>query len=206
MLGSFDPANYQSEFFFAPARDGKRIPVSIVYRKGFERNGTAPLLQYAYGAYGLSMDPVFSSARLTLLDRGFVYAIAHVRGGQELGRAWYDDGRLLNKRNSFNDFIDVTHDLVARGYAAPSKVFAMGGSAGGMLMAVIANMSPQDYRAIIAQVPFVDVVTTMLDEASRSPRTNTMNGETPPTGAATSTCCPIRPMTTSGRSRIRPCL
>jgi oligopeptidase B len=165
VLGDFDPGNYQSEFFFAAARDGKRIPVSLVYRKGFERNGTAPLLQYAYGAYGLSMDPVFSSARLTLLDRGFVYAIAHVRGGQELGRAWYDDGRLLNKTNSFTDFIDVTHDLVAKGYAAGSKVFAMGGSAGGMLMAAIANMSPQAYRGIIAQVPFVDVVTTMLDES-----------------------------------------
>jgi oligopeptidase B len=165
VLGDFDPGNYQSEFFLAAARDGKRIPVSLVYRKGFERNGTAPLLQYAYGAYGLSMDPVFSSARLTLLDRGFVYAIAHVRGGQELGRAWYDDGRLINKKNSFTDFIDVTHDLVAKGYAAQSKVFAMGGSAGGMLMAVIANMSPQDYRGIIAQVPFVDVVTTMLDES-----------------------------------------
>jgi len=165
VLGDFDPGNYQSEFFLAAARDGKRIPVSLVYRKGFERNGTAPLLQYAYGAYGLSMDPVFSSARLTLLDRGFVYAIAHVRGGQELGRAWYDDGRLINKKNSFTDFIDVTHDLVAKGYAAQSKVFAMGGSAGGMLMAVIANTSPQDYRGIIAQVPFVDVVTTMLDES-----------------------------------------
>ncbi len=165
VLGDFDPANYQSEFFFAAARDGKRIPVSLVYRKGFVRNGTAPLLQYAYGAYGLSMDPGFSSARLTLLDRGFVFAIAHVRGGQELGRAWYDDGRLLNKKNSFTDFIDVTHDLVAKGYAAGSKVFAMGGSAGGMLMAGIANMSPLDYRGIIAQVPFVDVVTTMLDES-----------------------------------------
>jgi oligopeptidase B len=129
------------------------------------RDGTAPLLQYAYGAYGLSMDPGFSSARLSLLDRGFVYAIAHVRGGQELGRAWYDDGRLLNKKNTFTDFIDVTHDLVAKGYAAGSKVFAMGGSAGGLLMAVVANLSPQDYRAIVAQVPFVDVVTTMLDES-----------------------------------------
>jgi len=165
VLGDFDPGNYQSEFFFAAARDGSRIPVSLVYRKGFERNGTAPLLQYAYGAYGLSMDPHFSPARLSLLDRGFVYAIAHVRGGQELGRAWYDDGRLLNKKNSFTDFIDVTHELVAKGYAAGSKVFAMGGSAGGMLMAVIANLSPQDYRGIIAQVPFVDVLTTMLDES-----------------------------------------
>ena len=165
VLGSFDPGDYQSEFFFAAARDGKRIPVSLVYRKGIVRNGTAPLLQYAYGAYGLSMDPGFSSARLSLLDRGFVYAIAHVRGGQELGRAWYDDGRLLNKKNTFTDFIDVTHDLVAKGYTARSKVLAMGGSAGGMLMAVIANLSPQDYRGIVAQVPFVDVVTTMLDES-----------------------------------------
>jgi oligopeptidase B len=164
VMGDFDPANYQTEFQFAPARDGKRIPVSLVYRKGLVRNGTAPLLQYAYGSYGLSMDPSFSSARLSLLDRGFVYAIAHVRGGQELGRAWYDDGRLLNKKNTFTDFIDVTHYLVDKGYGAKDKIFAMGGSAGGLLMAAIANMSPQDYRGIIAQVPFVDMVTTMLDE------------------------------------------
>jgi oligopeptidase B len=164
VLGNFDPANYQTEFLFSPARDGKRIPVSLVYRRGFVRNGTAPLLQYAYGAYGLSMDPSFASARLSLLDRGFVYAIAHVRGGQEMGRAWYDGGRLLNKKNTFTDFIDVTHDLVARRYAGKDKIFAMGGSAGGLLMAAVANMSPQDYRGIIAQVPFVDMVTTMLDE------------------------------------------
>jgi len=164
VLGSFDPANYQTEFLFAPARDGKRVPVSLVYRKGFLRDGTAPLLQYAYGSYGLSMDPSFSSARLSLLDRGFVYAIAHVRGGQEMGRAWYDDGRLLNKTHSFTDFIDVTHELIAKRYAAGTKVFAMGGSAGGLLVAAVANLSPQDYRGIIAQVPFVDVVTTMQDE------------------------------------------
>jgi oligopeptidase B len=163
VMGDFDRANYQTEFLFAPARDGKRIPVSIVYRKDFVRNGTAPLLQYAYGAYGLSVDPYFSSARLSLLDRGFVYAIAHVRGGQELGRTWYDDGRLLNKKNSFTDFVDVTHELVAKGYAAKDKIFAMGGSAGGLLMAAVANLSPGDYRGIVAQVPFVDVVTTMLD-------------------------------------------
>ena len=163
VMGSFDRENYQTEFLFAPARDGKRIPVSIVYRKDFVRNGTAPLLQYAYGAYGLSVDPYFSSARLSLLDRGFVYAIAHVRGGQELGRAWYDDGRLLNKKNSFTDFVDVTHELVAKGYGSKSKIFAMGGSAGGLLMAAVANSSPEDYRGIVAQVPFVDVVTTMLD-------------------------------------------
>jgi oligopeptidase B len=164
VLGDFDSANYQTEFLFAPARDGGRIPVSLVYRKGFERNGTAPLLQYAYGSYGLSMDPAFSSARLCLLDRGFVYAIAHVRGGQEMGRAWYDDGRLLKKKNSFTDFIDVTQDLVAKHYAAKDRIFAMGGSAGGLLVAAVANLSPEHYRGIIAQVPFVDVVTTMLDE------------------------------------------
>ncbi len=164
VVGSFDPKDYQTEFLFAPARDGKRIPVSVVYRKGFVRDGSAPLLQYAYGSYGLSMDPTFSSARLSLLDRGFVYAIAHVRGGQEMGRAWYDDGRLLHKKNTFTDFIDVTHHLIGERYADKTKVFAMGGSAGGMLVAAVANMSPQDYRAIVAQVPFVDVVTTMLDE------------------------------------------
>jgi oligopeptidase B len=165
VVGSFDPANYRSEFLFAPARDGARIPVSLVYRVGFTRNGSAPLLQYAYGAYGLSTDPGFSSARLSLIDRGFVYAIAHVRGGQEMGRAWYDDGRKLRKMNSFTDFIDVTRHLVAKGYADKNNVFAMGGSAGGLAMGAVANLSPADYRGIIAQVPFVDVVTTMLDES-----------------------------------------
>ncbi len=164
VLGSFDPDDYATEFILVAARDGARIPVSLVYRKGFTRNGTNPLLQYGYGAYGLSMDPSFSSPRLSLLDRGFVYAIAHVRGGQEMGRAWYDAGRKLHKKNSFNDFLDVTRALVERGYAAKDKVFAMGGSAGGLLMGAAANMSAQDYRAIVAQVPFVDVVTTMLDE------------------------------------------
>jgi oligopeptidase B len=164
VLGSFDPDDYATEFIMVPARDGAQIPVSLVYRRGFARNGTNPLLQYGYGAYGLSMDPSFSSPRLSLLDRGFVYAIAHVRGGQEMGRAWYDAGRKLHKKNSFNDFLDVTRALVERGYAAKDKVFAMGGSAGGLLMGAAANMSAQDYRAIVAQVPFVDVVTTMLDE------------------------------------------
>jgi oligopeptidase B len=165
VLGSFDPDDYITEFLWAPARDGAQVPVSLVYRRGFARNGSAPLLQYAYGSYGLSMDPSFSSARLSLIDRGFVYAIAHVRGGQELGRAWYDEGRLLHKKNSFNDFLDVTRMLVARGYAASDKVFAMGGSAGGLLMGAIANMSEGDYRGIVAQVPFVDLVTTMLDDS-----------------------------------------
>jgi len=165
VLGSFDPGDYVTEFLFAPAQDGARVPVSLVYRKGFARDGSAPLLQYGYGSYGLSMDPSFSPARLSLIDRGVVYAIAHVRGGQEMGRAWYDDGRLLHKKNSFSDFLDVTRMLVARGYAAKDKVFAMGGSAGGLLMAAVANMSPQDYCGIVAQVPFVDVVTTMLDDS-----------------------------------------
>jgi oligopeptidase B len=165
VVGSFDPANYRTEFLFAPARDGARIPVSLVYRTNFVRDGSAPLLQYAYGAYGLSTDPVFSSARLSLIDRGFVYAIAHVRGGQEMGRAWYDDGRKLRKMNSFTDFIDVTRHLVAERYACSNKVFAMGGSAGGLLMGAVANLSPGDYRGMVAQVPFVDVVTTMLDDS-----------------------------------------
>jgi oligopeptidase B len=165
VVGSFDPADYRTEFLFAPARDGARIPVSLVYRKGLARDGSAPLLQYAYGAYGLSTDPSFSSARLSLIDRGFIYAIAHVRGGQEMGRAWYDNGRKLHKMNSFADFIDVTRHLVAERYAAKDKVFAMGGSAGGLLTGAIANLSPGDYRGIVAQVPFVDVVTTMLDDS-----------------------------------------
>jgi oligopeptidase B len=165
VVGSFDPKNYATEFLMAAARDGAEIPVSLVYRKGFARDGSAPLLQYGYGAYGLSVDPSFSSARLSLLDRGFVYAIAHVRGGQEMGRAWYDTGRKLHKKNTFNDFLDVTRALVELKVAAKDKVFAMGGSAGGLLMGAIANMGADAYRGIVAQVPFVDVVTTMLDES-----------------------------------------
>jgi oligopeptidase B len=163
VLGAFDPAQYITEFVFVTARDGAQVPVSLVYRRGTPLDGTAPLLQYAYGAYGISMEPAFSSSRLSLLDRGFVYAIAHVRGGQELGRAWYEAGRLTHKMNSFTDFIDVTHYLVAHRYAARDGVFAMGGSAGGLLVAAVANLAPRDYRGIVAQVPFVDVVTTMLD-------------------------------------------
>lgn len=163
VLGDFDPANYVSEFVWAPARDGERIPVSIVYRKGTPLNGTAPLYQYGYGSYGLSMEPGFSSSRLSLLDRGFVYAMAHIRGGQEMGRRWYDTGRLEHKWNTFNDFVDVTDHLVAHGYGARDKVFAAGGSAGGLLMGVIANVAPDRYAALVAHVPFVDIVTTMLD-------------------------------------------
>jgi oligopeptidase B len=165
VLGGFDPANYRTELVWAPARDGARIPVSLVYRTGFRRDGSAPMLQYAYGSYGATMDPAFSVARVSLLDRGFVYALAHVRGGQEMGRRWYEDGRLLRKKNTFTDFIDVTRFLVKEGYADGRRVSAMGGSAGGLLMGAVANMAPEDYRAIVAQVPFVDVVTTMLDES-----------------------------------------
>ncbi len=165
VLGTFDPASYATELVWAPARDGANVPVSLVYRKGFKKDGTAPMLQYGYGSYGASMDPEFSISRLSLLDRGFVFALAHIRGGQEMGRRWYEQGKLLNKKNTFTDFIDVTRHLVKEGYADPERVSAMGGSAGGLLMGAVANMAPADYRAIVAQVPFVDAVTTMLDES-----------------------------------------
>ncbi|MBK7519546.1 MAG: S9 family peptidase [Gammaproteobacteria bacterium] len=163
VLGKFDPAEYATEFLWATARDGTKVPVSLVYRRGVKRDGTAPLLQYAYGSYGSSTDPWFQLEALSLLDRGFVFAIAHVRGGQELGRGWYEDGKLLNKQNTFSDFVDVTRFLVKERYADPKRVFANGVSAGGLLMGAIANQAPRDYRGIIAEVPFVDAVTTMLD-------------------------------------------
>jgi oligopeptidase B len=159
----YDPSKYTTERLWATARDGTRVPVSIVYRKDFRKDGTAALLQYAYGSYGMSMDPGFNLPVVSLLDRGMAYAIAHIRGGQEMGRAWYDQGKLLHKKNTFTDFIDVTDFLVAQGYAAKDRVAAYGGSAGGLLMGAIANMAPDRYRVILSQVPFVDVVTTMLD-------------------------------------------
>jgi oligopeptidase B len=165
VLGNFRPEDYVTELLWAPARDGTKVPVSVVYRKGFRKDGSAPLLQYAYGSYGSSTDPRFSIPVLSLLDRGFVYAIAHIRGGQEMGRQWYEDGKLLNKVHTFTDFIDVTRFLASQGYADPRRMFARGGSAGGLLMGAVLNMAPQDYRGVIAQVPFVDVVTTMLDES-----------------------------------------
>ncbi len=159
----YDPEKYVTQRVWATARDGVRIPVSLVYRKGFEKNGKAAMLQYAYGSYGSSTDPRFNGPVVSLLDRGMVYAIAHIRGGQEMGRKWYDDGKLFHKKNTFTDFIDVTDDLVKQGYAAKDRVAAYGGSAGGLLMGAIANMAPDTYRVILSQVPFVDVVTTMLD-------------------------------------------
>ena len=165
VLGGFDPAKYTAERVWAIARDGVKVPVSLAYKKDFKKDGTAPLYQYGYGSYGYSTDPHFSSPRFSLIDRGFVYAIAHVRGGEEMGRQWYENGKLLKKKNTFTDFIDVTEFLVKQGYVAKDKVFAAGGSAGGLLMGAVATMAPQDYRAIAAHVPFVDVVTTMLDES-----------------------------------------
>lgn len=165
VIGDFEPSRYRCEFIHVQAADGASIPVSIVYHRDTPRDGTAPLLVYAYGAYGLCVDPAFSVSRLSLLDRGFVHATAHVRGGQELGRAWYDAGRLRHKANSFSDFIDATRALVAGGYGGADRVFAMGGSAGGLLVAAVANLAPELYRGIVAQVPFVDVVTTMLDQS-----------------------------------------
>jgi oligopeptidase B len=165
VLGGFDRANYVTERLWATARDGTRIPVSVLYRKGFAKDGTGAMYQYSYGSYGSSSDPDFNANALSLVDRGAVYAVAHVRGGQEMGRAWYDDGKLMHKVNTFTDFIDVTDFLVEEGYAAPDRVAAMGGSAGGLLMGAISNLAPEKYKAIVAHVPFVDVVTTMLDES-----------------------------------------
>jgi len=166
VLGDFNADNYQSERFFIEARDGKKVPVSLVYHKEkFKKDGTNPLYQYAYGSYGSTREPTFSSNRLSLLNRGFVYAIAHVRGSEMLGRAWYEDGKKLTKKNTFNDFIDVTKALTAKGYGDKNKIFASGGSAGGLLMGAIMNQAPELYHGVAAHVPFVDVVTTMLDES-----------------------------------------
>jgi oligopeptidase B len=164
VLGGFNKADYQTERVMATADDGTEVPISIVYKKGMKKDGTSPTLLYAYGSYGATMDAYFSSARLSLLDRGFVYAIAHIRGGQEMGRHWYEDGKLLNKKNTFTDFIDCGEFLIEQGYSAPDKLYAMGGSAGGLLMGAIINIKPEIWAGIVAAVPFVDVISTMLDE------------------------------------------
>lgn len=160
----FSTSNYVSERIFATANDGTKIPISIVYKKGMEKNKNTPLLLYSYGSYGSSSEPYFSSSRLSLLDRGFVYAIAHIRGGQEMGRYWYEEGKLLNKKNTFTDFINAGEYLVEQGFTSSDHLYAYGGSAGGLLMGAIANMKPELWNGIIAAVPFVDVVSTMLDE------------------------------------------
>ena len=165
VLGGFDEANYETRRLWAIADDGVKVPVSVVYRKDTKIDGTAPCLLYAYGSYGASMEAAFGSSRLNLVDRGFVYAIAHVRGGQEMGRHWYEDGKLLKKKNTFTDFIAVGKHLVANKFADKNRLYARGGSAGGLLMGAVANMAPDLFHGIIADVPFVDVVTTMLDDS-----------------------------------------
>jgi oligopeptidase B len=163
--GTFKPENYQAERIYATAQDGTKIPISLVYRKGTPKNGTAPLYQYAYGSYGYSLDASFSSTRLSILDRGFIFAICHIRGGEEMGRHWYEDGKLLKKKNTFTDFIACSEHLIKENYTSVERLVASGGSAGGLLMGAVVNLRPDLYKAIVADVPFVDVVTTMLDES-----------------------------------------
>ncbi len=163
--GKFDKNNYTEERIWATAQDGTKVPISIVYRKGIQKNGKNPFLLYAYGSYGSSMDPYFSSTRLSLLDRGFIYGIAHIRGGEDLGREWYENGKLLKKINTFTDFIDCSKYVIEQKYTSSQHLYAEGGSAGGLLMGAIVNMAPKLYNGVIAQVPFVDVVTTMLDDS-----------------------------------------
>lgn len=165
VVGKFDPKEYVSERRMVKAADGTMVPLSIVYKKGFKKDGSHPFLLYGYGSYGYSTDPYFSSTRLSLLDRGFGFAIAHIRGGQEMGRNWYENGKFFTKKNTFTDFIDCGDYLVKEGYAAKDKLFASGGSAGGLLMGAVMNMRPDLWKGVIAAVPFVDVVTTMLDES-----------------------------------------
>ena len=162
--GKFDKTNYQSKRVWATARDGKKVPISLVYRKDMFNEGKNPLLLYGYGSYGITNSASFSSVRLSLLDRGFIYAIAHIRGSQYLGREWYDDGKMFKKKNTFYDFIDAGKFLIKEGYANENKLFAMGGSAGGLLMGAVVNMAPELFKGIVAGVPFVDVITTMLDD------------------------------------------
>jgi oligopeptidase B len=165
VLGGYDPGQYEVERLMIPARDGVRVPVSLVYRKALVRDGKRPLLLYAYGSYGYTMEPTFGSGRISLLDRGFIYAIAHIRGGQEMGRGWYDEGKMMKKLNTFHDFIDCAEYLVAQKYTSSDRVVAHGGSAGGLLMGAITNLRPELFKAVVADVPFVDVINTMLDES-----------------------------------------
>jgi oligopeptidase B len=162
--GKFDKKNYIEERVWATAQDGTKIPISMVYKKDLKKDGKNPLLLYAYGSYGATMDPYFSSTRLSLLDRGFVYAIAHIRGGEDMGRPWYENGKLLHKKNTFTDFVDCSKFVIAEKYTSPEHLYAEGGSAGGLLMGAVVNMAPELYKGVIAQVPFVDVITTMLDD------------------------------------------
>jgi len=163
--GKFDKDNYDSQRVWATAEDGTKIPVTMVYKKGMKQNGDNPLLLYAYGSYGSTMDPYFSTVRLSLLDRGFIYAVAHVRGSEYLGRTWYEDGKLLHKKNTFTDYVDVSKFLIEEKFTSNKHLYAYGGSAGGLLMGAITNMAPELYNGVVSAVPFVDVVTTMLDDS-----------------------------------------
>jgi oligopeptidase B len=165
VLGGYDPTRYTSERRYATASDGTRVPISVVYRKGFVADGKAPMLLTAYGSYGAPWDASFNSNRVSLLDRGFVYAVGHIRGGGDLGKAWHDQGRMLKKRNTFTDFIAVAEALIADKYTSKDRLVIEGGSAGGLLMGAVTNMRPDLFRAVIARVPFVDVLNTMLDES-----------------------------------------
>jgi oligopeptidase B len=165
VVGGYNAADYVTERVYATAKDGTKIPISIVYKKGFEKNGQAPLLLYGYGSYGNSIDAYFGSARLSLLNRGFAFAIAHIRGGQEMGRQWYEDGKLMKKMNTFTDFIDCGEFLIKENYTSKQHLYAEGGSAGGLLMGAVVNLAPDMWRGVVAAVPFVDVVNTMLDES-----------------------------------------
>jgi len=165
VLGDFNKDNYASERAWATANDGTKVPVTMVYKKGMKKDGKSPLLLYAYGSYGHTIDPYFSTIRLSLLDRGFTYAIAHIRGGQYLGRKWYEDGKMLKKKNTFTDFINIAEFLIEQKYTSPEHLYAMGGSAGGLLMGAVINMKPEIFNGVISAVPFVDVVTTMLDDS-----------------------------------------
>ena len=164
VVGGHNPGAYTTERLFATARDGKKVPISIIYKKGFKQNGKGNLLQYGYGSYGATVDPSFSSTRLSLLDRGFAFAIAHVRGSQTYGRPWYEDGKMFNKMNTFTDFVDCSKYLIQKKYTSANHLFAMGGSAGGLLMGAVLNLAPEVYKGVLVSVPFVDVVNTMLDE------------------------------------------
>jgi oligopeptidase B len=165
VVGGYKAEDYVTERLMATAKDGTKVPISLVYKKGFKKDGNAPLLLYAYGSYGNSIDASFNSSRLTLLDRGFAYAIAHIRGGQEMGRQWYEDGKMMKKKNTFTDFVDCGEFLVKEKYTSSKHLYAQGGSAGGLLMGAVINLAPNLWNGVIAQVPFVDVVNTMLDES-----------------------------------------
>ncbi len=206
VLGSYDPSLYKVERQMATSGDGTaRIPVSIVYKAPLKLDGSRPLLLYAYGAYGSTTEPTFNSARLSLLDRGFIFAIAHVRGGQEMGRPWYDGGKMLNKVNTFSDYIDVATYLLGNGYTSEKRMVANGGSAGGLLMGVVANIHPEMFRAIVADVPFVDVINTMRDASIPLTAQEWEQWGNPAKPASTPTCASTRPTTTSDGGRTHGC-